>query len=150
MALSDRVALLRSGVLEQVATAREIYRRPRTSYTAQFIGQTNLLRGSIEKGAVLCGCFGWACAEPDGPVIFSLRPEDIRIADQTRTAPPDAVWFRGRIERTMFHGSSVLLEVVDSEGRTFLVQCAGSRELPAETVFEFAIADAVRVTETPS
>lgn len=150
MALSDRIALLRSGVLEQVATPREIYRRPRTTYTARFIGQTNLLRGTIEKGAALCGCFRWLCAEPDGPVIFSLRPENIRIADQTRMAPPRAVRFRGRIERTMFHGSSVLLEVLDTDGRKLLVQCAGSRELPVETLFEFAIADAVRVTETPS
>src|SRR5438105_14227144 len=38
MALSDRIALLRSGKLEQVATPREIYRRPATAYVAQFVG----------------------------------------------------------------------------------------------------------------
>jgi spermidine/putrescine transport system ATP-binding protein len=149
MVLSDRVALLRSGVLEQVATPREIYRRPQTTYTAQFIGLTNLLRGTIQRGAVHCGCFRWACnAEADSPVIFSLRPEDIRPADQTKVAPPRTVRFRGRIERTMFHGSSELLEVVDAEGRTLLVECAGSRDLQGEALFEFAIADAVPVSET--
>jgi spermidine/putrescine transport system ATP-binding protein len=60
MVLSDRIALLRSGVLEQVGPPREIYRSPRTTYTAQFIGQTNLLQGSVERGAVRCGSFRWA------------------------------------------------------------------------------------------
>src|SRR6476659_843428 len=43
MVMSDRIALLRNGNLEQVATPREIYNRPATAYTAQFIGHTNLL-----------------------------------------------------------------------------------------------------------
>src|ERR1022692_2389410 len=45
MVMSDRIALLRSGELEQVATPREIYGRPATAYFAQFIGHTNLLKG---------------------------------------------------------------------------------------------------------
>ena len=147
MVMSDRIALLRSGVLEQVAAPREIYRRPRTTYTAQFIGQTNLLRGTVARGAVSCGCFRWESQETDGPVIFSLRPEDIRLADQAIMPSPRCVRFRGRIERTMFHGSSELLEVVDADGRKLLVECAGSRELPADALFEFAIADVVRVRE---
>jgi spermidine/putrescine transport system ATP-binding protein len=148
MVLSDRIALLRSGVLEQIGPPREIYRSPRTRYTAQFIGQTNLLQGSVERGAVRCGSFRWASKEPDGPVTYSLRPEDIRIADQTKVAAPRSVRFRGRIERIMFHGSSEFLEVSDTEGRALLVECAGSRELQGEVLFEFAIADAVRVVES--
>lgn len=148
MVMSDRIALLRSGALEQVAAPREIYRRPRTTYTAQFIGQTNLLRGNVERNAVRCGCLRWASQEPDGPAIYSLRPEDIRLADQAKVAAPRSVRFRGRIERTMFHGSSELLEVVDADGRTLLVECAGSRDLRGDVLFEFSIADAVRVTET--
>src|SRR5262252_7323030 len=52
MALSDRIALLRNGTLEQVASPREIYAHPATAYTAQFIGHTNLLRGEIRAGIV--------------------------------------------------------------------------------------------------
>ena len=44
MVMSDRIALLRMGELEQVASPREIYNRPATAYTAQFIGHTNLLQ----------------------------------------------------------------------------------------------------------
>src|SRR5246127_743004 len=49
MALSDRIALIRSGMLEQVAAPREIYAHPVTAYAAQFIGQTNLLRASVSN-----------------------------------------------------------------------------------------------------
>src|SRR6202161_1988887 len=85
MVMSDRIALLRMGELEQVASPREIYSRPATAYTAQFIGHTNLLRGEIKGGIVRCGSLMWpaaiwSAALPDGPALFSLRPENIRLA----------------------------------------------------------------------
>ncbi|MGA7908352.1 MAG: ABC transporter ATP-binding protein, partial [Candidatus Sulfotelmatobacter sp.] len=79
MVMSDRIALLRSGELEQVATPREIYSRPATAYVAQFIGHTNLLRGEIRGGVVRCSSLSWTAAIPDGPALFSLRPEHIRV-----------------------------------------------------------------------
>src|ERR1700756_4055330 len=78
MVMSDRIALLRSGELEQVATPREIYSRPATAYVAQFIGHTNLLRGESRNGVVRCGPLSWHASTPDGPVLFSLRPEQLR------------------------------------------------------------------------
>src|SRR5437870_2554932 len=80
MALSDRIALLRAGELEQVASPREIYSRPATAYTAQFIGHTNLLRGEVKGGIVRSHSLSWPVDLPDGPVLFSLRPENIRFA----------------------------------------------------------------------
>src|SRR5271155_4340575 len=77
MALSDRIALLRDGALEQVATAREIYSRPATAYTARFIGQTNVLHGEIRRGIATCGALRWPLEDADGPAVFSLRPEVI-------------------------------------------------------------------------
>src|SRR5580692_6014865 len=55
MALSDRVALLRAGRLEQIAPPREIYGEPATAYAAQFIGQTNLLRAEVCNGIASAG-----------------------------------------------------------------------------------------------
>src|SRR6202140_2104749 len=66
MVMSDRIALLRSGELEQVATPREIYSRPATAYVAQFIGHTNLLQGKVESGVVRCASLTWRAAFPDG------------------------------------------------------------------------------------
>jgi ABC-type Fe3+/spermidine/putrescine transport system ATPase subunit len=59
MALSDRIALLRAGNLEQVASPREIYASPATAYTAQFIGQTNLLRAQIRNGLATTSGITW-------------------------------------------------------------------------------------------
>src|SRR5216684_5238064 len=68
MVMSDRIALLRSGELEQVATPREIYSRPATAYAAQFIGHTNLLRGEVCGGVSRCASLAWPVDLPDGPV----------------------------------------------------------------------------------
>src|SRR5947209_8170833 len=78
MVMSDRIALLRMGELEQVATPREIYRHPATAYTAQFIGHTNLLRVQVSNRIVRCNSLSWTSDLPDGPALLSLRPEHIR------------------------------------------------------------------------
>src|SRR5207237_3472400 len=72
MALSDRIALLRDGALEQVASPREIYAHPATAYTAEFIGQTNLLRGEIRGGMVTCGALRLPSDGADVVVMFFL------------------------------------------------------------------------------
>src|SRR5256714_2461466 len=59
MVMSDRIALLRSGELEQVAAPREIYNYPKTAYVAQFIGHTNLFKGEVKTGMVRCGALSW-------------------------------------------------------------------------------------------
>src|ERR1700751_1058532 len=71
MVMSDRIALLRKGQLEQVASPREIYSRPATAYTAQFIGHTNLLRGEVRAGIAYCHSLSWRVALPDGPALLS-------------------------------------------------------------------------------
>src|SRR5262245_55345651 len=71
MVMSDRIALLRMGELEQVATPREIYNHPATAYTAQFIGHTNLLRCEVKDGLATCNSLSWRVTLPDGPAFFS-------------------------------------------------------------------------------
>src|ERR1700674_5304502 len=95
MALSDRVALLRQGELEQVASPREIYNRPATAYTAQFIGHTNLLSGDVKDGVARCQSLSWRTGLRDGPGLFSLRPENIRVGQSTSGSA--TVRFRGKV-----------------------------------------------------
>ena len=96
MVMSDRIALLRSGELEQVASPREIYSRPATAYAAQFIGHTNLLRGEIRGGVARCSSLSWAAPVPDGPALFSLRPENIRVVMGESATLPGSVRIRGK------------------------------------------------------
>lgn len=144
MALSDRIALLRDGTVEQVALPREIYARPATAYTAQFIGQTNLLRGEIRGSIATCGALRWPLEETDGSAIFSLRPEAIRLsADGKREA--SEVKFRAAIRQQLFGGASELLEVDCGNGQTLRVRIPACGPLTGEHDFVFSISDAIRV-----
>ncbi len=146
MALSDRIALLRDGALEQVASPREIYAHPATAYTAQFIGQTNLLRGNIIDGAVRCGSLQWPADGPSGAAIFSLRPEAICLASDG-VAPPGTARFRAAVQQQFFSGASELLEVNCGGGQLLRVRISARGPLSGEHEFVFSTADAIRVQE---
>jgi ABC-type Fe3+/spermidine/putrescine transport system ATPase subunit len=147
MVMSDRIALLRLGSLEQVASPREIYARPATAYTAQFVGQTNLLRGEVRSGVAKCNSLSWKSASPDGPALFSLRPENIRLADGSSPAA-DCVCFRGRVRNQAFHGATELLQIECADGLQFSMRAAARDNWQDELNFEFSVADAVPVRES--
>jgi ABC-type Fe3+/spermidine/putrescine transport system ATPase subunit len=144
MALSDRIALLRDGALEQVASPREIYAHPATAYTAQFIGQTNLLRGEIRRGIATCGTLRWPLEEEDGPVVFSLRPETIRLSPDGKRQVNE-VKFRATVRQQIYGGASELLEVDCGAGQLLRVRLPACGPLTGEHDFVFSIADAIRV-----
>jgi len=146
MALSDRIALLRDGALEQVASPREIYAHPATAYTARFIGQTNLLPGEIRRSIATCGVLRWPLDEPDGPVLFSLRPETIRLTPDGKRQTNE-VKFRASVHQQVFAGASELLEVDCGAGQLLRVRLPACGPLTGEHEFVFSIADAIRVTD---
>ncbi|HXY13732.1 MAG TPA: ABC transporter ATP-binding protein [Terriglobales bacterium] len=149
MVMSDRIALLRLGGLEQVASPREIYHRPATSYTAQFIGHTNLLRGEVKAGIARCNSLSWPASLPDGRAFFSLRPENIRVATPgTAGSLSGAVCFRGRIRHRAFHGSTELLRVECADGLQLSVRAAARDNWQNELELEFSPDDAVAVSES--
>ena len=154
MVMSDRIALLRSGELEQVATPREIYGRPATAYAAQFIGQTNLLKGDVQDGFARCGELRWASPLPDGPALFSLRPEDVRLVT-VRETPQEmnqdiargTVRIRGKVVQRAFHGATELIRVQCSDGLVLMARTVSS--VSEQVELEFSSADAVLVRESP-
>jgi len=85
MALADRIALLRDGVLQQVARPEEIYRRPQSKWVADFVGVCNFIPGRVlgqEDGFLvvqtpvgLLRCSGTA---GPGRVLVCVRPESLR------------------------------------------------------------------------
>jgi spermidine/putrescine ABC transporter ATP-binding subunit len=145
MVMSDRIALLRSGELEQVATPRDIYGRPTTAYVAQFIGHTNLLKGEVRGSVVRCGELSWPASLPDGPVLFSLRPEQIRVGG---SATAGAVRARGRVLHQAFHGATELIRVQCADGLVLVVRTASATTPQNEVELEFSPADAVVVRES--
>ena len=137
MALSDRIALLRAGQLEQVDAPRDIYHRPRTAYAASFIGLTNLLRGTVANGVARCGPLEWRREGPPGDAVFSLRPECIRLAQ------PGS--FAAVVRRQTFGGAMDLLEIECDGGLILNVRAPSLGEITGRQSFEFSPADAVRL-----
>ncbi len=92
MSLSDRIAVMDSGRIEQVGIPAEIYETPRTSFVAAFIGDTNFLEGEVSelvnneycrlKIAGIQGivCFNDKSMKPGNPVFLSIRPEKVHIS----------------------------------------------------------------------
>jgi spermidine/putrescine transport system ATP-binding protein len=146
MALSDRIALLRDGSLEQVASPREIYAHPATAYAAQFIGQTNLLRAEVHRGVACVASLEWRTDQADGKLLFSLRPEAITLVEGT--APPGgAVRFRARVRQQIYCGSSEDLEVAYA-GQSLRVRTQARGILSGEHEFCFLPHHAVPVKES--
>ena len=151
MALSDRIALLREGVLEQIGSPREIYGHPVTAYAAQFIGQTNLLRAEVRDGIAQAGAIVWRSFGPPGLMTFSLRPECIRVV------PPHALQltpdvsvarFRGSIRNQTFGGAMDLLEIDCGNSQIIRARIPDPGPVNGEVEFEFEAKDATRVRET--
>jgi len=149
MALSDRVALLRAGGLEQV------YNRPETAYVAQFIGQTNILRAEVSGGVACAGTIAWrwgGSAYSNGTALFSLRPESIRVVPPAETSLPseDTVRFRARVVTQTFGGASDFMEIVCPDRQALRVRVASGSTLESEQRFEFDMRDAIAVRATGS
>ena len=84
MAMADRLVVMRDGRVEQIGRQEDLYERPATPFVAGFIGQSNLLRGTLEGGTQLLAEAGERVAlagryNHDGRACLAVRPESIRV-----------------------------------------------------------------------
>jgi spermidine/putrescine ABC transporter ATP-binding subunit len=94
LTMSDRLAVMRSGRIEQLGTPQEIYERPANAFVADFIGDTNLLRGRVTGpagAAMLIDCRGAMLrvlsaggVSVGGEAVVALRPEKVVLAPAAR------------------------------------------------------------------
>ena len=91
--MSDRIAVMNGGVLEQVGTPDEIYNHPRTSYVATFVGNANILKGTAERmdgdqvlvklpGGTMPALAKDETIRPGEPLTVAVRSENIRIDEE--------------------------------------------------------------------
>lgn len=106
MSMSDRVAVMRDGRFEQLGPPEEIFQKPRTRFTADFMGASNILSGKIEESVT-----GSDSGETDPTVNLSLE-SGLRIVSQNNSnaAPGDSVWFSIRPEDIYVRGAGDSLE----------------------------------------
>jgi spermidine/putrescine ABC transporter ATP-binding subunit len=113
LAMSDRLAVMNAGRLEQVGTPSEIYDRPRTRFVAEFIGEIDLFDGRIADGRFVApdGRVLPAPAAQQGLWTLALRPEKIALVR------PGTGILDGIIVDATFLGDQVLYTVAIADGR---------------------------------
>jgi iron(III) transport system ATP-binding protein len=121
LAISDRIVVMNKGRVEQIGDPSTIYRFPRTSFVADFLGAANIIEGRvIDRGMVdsPIGRFAVTSEAPlaAGPVKMSWRPEDMKLA--SGAAGNSIV---ARVRSVVFYGNFTELEV-DSAGHLLRVQ----------------------------
>ena len=142
LTMSDRIAVMSSGEIQQLGDAREIYERPRNRFVADFIGDTNLLAvtlSAVANGTAHCNIGGdnvLVCdAEPSlatgAPAHVSLRPERLVL-----TAEPVAKdSLIGTVRETIFVGTDTT-SLVDLDGGPALTVRASNSTRGNARVFE--------------
>ncbi|HEV2075164.1 MAG TPA: ABC transporter ATP-binding protein [Thermoleophilaceae bacterium] len=111
LSLADRVAVMRSGRVEQVGTPEEIYGRPATRWVAGFLGETEVLPGTAAQGIVNCELKRFRL-DPgfEGPADVLIRPECVGVGTAVEGVSATVV---GRT----FYGHDQLLEVELASGQ---------------------------------
>ncbi len=123
LALGDRLAVMRQGQLVQVGRPEEVYARPAERWTAQFVGDVNVLAGIAHGRGVKTELGTVDLSEPaDGPVHVAVRPEQLELLG---SHPANA-----EVVDREFRGHDVLYRLRHEGGRTLLVQ------LPSLELFE--------------
>jgi iron(III) transport system ATP-binding protein len=110
LALSDLVAVMNKGVLEQLAPPGELYEKPATPFVASFVGGANVLEGAVQDGAFVAHGQRFALPEPatNGPATLAVRPEDVRLGSGT-SLPLTARLFLGASTEYRFTLGDVVL-----------------------------------------
>jgi ABC-type Fe3+/spermidine/putrescine transport system ATPase subunit len=104
MAMSDRIAVMRGGRIEQLGTGADIYRRPATRFVAEFIGEANLL--SVEDDAHLRLLPAGSAAKR----LAVVRPEHLAVNDAAG-ADADHIRVGGRIEAVTSIGGATRIHI---------------------------------------
>jgi spermidine/putrescine transport system ATP-binding protein len=130
MTMSDRIAVMHNGVVEQLATPRELYQRPASAFVAGFIGTSNLIELRVDRreDAVLAMDLGNgerilavdAAGGHDGAMAtITVRPEWIKLANGA--ADDNACYVGGTVVDVVYLGSITQLIVLLRTGERLTV-----------------------------
>jgi spermidine/putrescine transport system ATP-binding protein len=139
LTMSDRIAVMNSGNVEQIGTPTEIYDRPSTVFVASFIGQANLWHGRQNGraaeyadlavlGTTLKARPGDTTIEPGGHATLMVRPERVRVSMEPPTG--DVATVPAKVTDLTFQGPVVRLSMVAADGSPILAHIGPEQHLP--------------------
>ena len=122
LTLSDTIIVMSNGRIQQIGTPTDIYNEPKNSFVADFIGESNILNGTMLKDCLVevagrqfpCVDKGFKLGEPVDVVI---RPEDITISENTEGAQ-----FAGTVTSSIFKGVHYEMLAESDHGYELLIQ----------------------------
>ena len=126
LSMSDTVVVMKDGAVQQIGTPTDIYNEPQNAFVANFIGESNIIRGRFVEDKLI-SFYGreFQCVdkgfEKDAPVQIVIRPEDVELK------PGRDDLLQGKVISTVFKGVhyEMILEV---EGEKWMVQSTVARE----------------------
>ncbi len=148
LSMSDRIAVMRAGRIEQLAAPADIYAEPASAYVASFIGQQNFLHGTALGGdavdtfaGALRGRWGGEQGLPGSTAVAAIRPEFVRLAPAGTAEGPGV---DGTVLGVSHLGETLQVAVDVGREQAFLVR------IPAPGAPSVAVGDAVRCTWDPA
>jgi iron(III) transport system ATP-binding protein len=155
LSMSDRVAVMSLGEVQQIGTPEEIYRRPANRFVAEFVGRVNLLSGQVaawERGRVALELDGgrklWVDTEqappPRSQLTLAVRPEALRVEPVETSTLNGSNTLEASISSVAFLGDRYQLEL-DAAGLPLTAQV--SRLVLGERVKVHIPADACAIVE---
>ena len=129
LSMADRIVVMRDGQLRQVGTPWEIYKKPKTSFIAEFVGTSNFFEGRKKDNKIVYGQYSFEVSKIDmvdsEKIYLAIRPEDIEIVGTTIASNNciAANIVDVRAELVTFLGSVVTI-TVNLEGREMVIDIA--------------------------
>ncbi|WP_374213693.1 ABC transporter ATP-binding protein [Jannaschia sp. LMIT008] len=111
LTMSDRIAVMEAGRILQVGTPRAVYDEPATRFVAGFIGESNVLAGSVRDGIADLPGGRVPVAAPDGPVQVAIRPERVRLVASGTDGALGAT-----LAQAVYHGTDLTAHLVLPDG----------------------------------
>src|SRR5262245_48976119 len=137
LTMSDRIAVMRSGVFEQVGLRNDVYRKPATVFVAAFVGQSNQITGTAEAVNGHALFLTWHGEKLHLPhqggistgdeVRFLIKYEDIEIESASHRTEGDGNWLAGRLRDVIFKGQTANYIVSMRDGSE-IIASASSRD----------------------
>ena len=157
LTMSDRIAVMKSGKILQIGTPRDIYDRPTHRFVADFIGDINILEGTVERtdgdlatvrlrdGTKVTAHLATTAAR-SGEVSVAIRPENVRLA-----GAGEAPTLTGILENIVYFGAATNLHLRLGTGEEIVIRNPGAvdegRYQPGATIGAILQPELIRVLE---
>ncbi len=151
LSMSDRLAVMRSGRVEQIGTPQSLYERPATEFVARFMGASNVLTGTVisADGIGATASLSGATVATTGNGLVSgqavtvvIRPENLTVSRHLGDEPARDGW-AGTIAALRYHGATTTVQATTAEGTVLIVSVR-----PNE-VAGLGLGDPIRLTPHP-